>query len=687
MERHEEKATISQGHPGGFGAGRKRGGFGAGRKGGAILVWTLFLLFLSLAPLSPLIPAPMEARAQEGAEPDEQELVKMAQAMRQAGQVQFNFKNLDLVKFIRFMSELLGENILVDPSAKGSITIVSTRPVSLRESRQVMLSALEMNGLALQSEGGFSKIRSQSTGPSTDNMVRKGKAGPGYGEEYVVQVVPLEYVAAAYAQSAVSTALGGAVVFFPTETGNGAILSGKATLVQRAVSVLHALDVPDNLRDVHVVDLLYARPSVIAGYITQAGQSGASALTGVTAIGDDTRQKLVFVADRATAKEVKRLLIEMDVPAKSSGFYVYKLQNADATTVATQLTQVLTLANAALPERAGMIGTVVVPDVPTNSIILNVPQDQYVMMEQLIRQIDVQPKQILLRGLVAEVTLNKLNQAGIDWATWGGSIGGDALVAGQVVMGESGVPSAFLDWYRSLMTHEEIKYDDRGNSYKITEYDSKALLYSYVKLLNKYDAINVLSMPRLLCTDNKESTLQVGQVIPQLKGAVSDTSNPSAVQNSYEYKETGIILKVTPHVRSGTLVALDIDQTLEEVLTTTANATPTTAKRQVKTTVLVQDGQTIILGGLIKEAEKSMKNRVPGLSYIPLVGNLFTTTVKQKEKIDLMIFLTPYILESPQEASEITRQYMVSGDVPGNPEEDLVQKRLEELYRKAVKRN
>ncbi|HQF91340.1 MAG TPA: type II secretion system secretin GspD [Synergistaceae bacterium] len=678
MERHEKKATISQGHP---------GGFGAGRKGGAILAWALFLLFLPLAPLSPLIPAPMEARAQEGVEPDEQELVKMAQAMRQAGQVQFNFKNLDLVKFIRFMSELLGENILVDPSAKGSITIVSTRPVSLRESRQVMLSALEMNGLALQSEGGFSKIRSQSTGPSTDNMVRKGKAGPGYGEEYVVQVVPLEYVAAAYAQSAVSTALGGAVVFFPTETGNGAILSGKATLVQRAVSVLHALDVPDNLRDVHVVDLLYARPSVIAGYITQAGQSGASALTGVTAIGDDTRQKLVFVADRTTAKEVKRLLIEMDVPAKSSGFYVYKLQNADATTVATQLTQVLTLANAALPERAGMIGTVVVPDVPTNSIILNVPQDQYVMMEQLIRQIDVQPKQILLRGLVAEVTLNKLNQAGIDWATWGGSIGGDALVAGQVVMGESGVPSAFLEWYRSLMTHEEIKYDDRGNSYKITEYDSKALLYSYVKLLNKYDAINVLSMPRLLCTDNKESTLQVGQVIPQLKGAVSDTSNPSAVQNSYEYKETGIILKVTPHVRSGTLVALDIDQTLEEVLTTTANATPTTAKRQVKTTVLVQDGQTIILGGLIKEAEKSMKNRVPGLSYIPIVGNLFTTTVKQKEKIDLMIFLTPYILESPQEASEITRQYMVSGDVPGNPEEDLVQKRLEELYRKAVKRN
>ena len=126
---------------------------------------------------------------------------------------------------------------------------------------------------------------------------------------------------------------------------------------------------------------------------------------------------------------------------------------------------------------------------------------------------------------------------------------------------------------------------------------------------------------------------------------------------------------------------------MEEVLTTTANATPTTAKRQVKTTVLVQDGQTIILGGLIKEAEKSMKNRVPGLSYIPIVGNLFTTTVKQKEKIDLMIFLTPYILESPQEASEITRQYMVSGDVPGNPEEDLVQKRLEELYRKAVKRN
>lgn len=199
------------------------------------------------------------------------------------------------------------------------------------------------------------------------------------------------------------------------------------------------------------------------------------------------------------------------------------------------------------------------------------------------------------------------------------------------------------------MTHEEIKYDDRGEFAEITEYDGEALLYSYVKLLNKYDAINVLSMPRLLCTDNKESTLQVGQVIPQLKGAVSDASNPSAVQNSYEYKETGIILKVTPHVRSGTLVALDIDQTLEEVLTTTAN---TTHHRQAP-------GEDHGAGagwpdhhprGAHKRSGKVHEKSCPGALLHPPRGQPLHHHREAEGKDRPHDLLTPYILESPQEA-------------------------------------
>jgi len=158
------------------------------------------------------------------------------------------------------------------------------------------------------------------------------------------------------------------------------------------------------------------------------------------------------------------------------------------------------------------------------------------------------------------------------------------------------------------------------------------------------------------------------------------------VQNSYEYKDTGLILKVTPRVRSNNLVVLEIEQVVEDVLTSMASERPVTTKREIKTSITVEDGQTVILGGLMKEAEKSLRQRVPGLSYIPLVGNLFQRTVKQKEKVDLMVFLTPYIVEEPGELSAITQEVAESGDLQFSPHEDAVQKRFEQLYREAVKK-
>ncbi|NLX84988.1 MAG: hypothetical protein GXZ00_05175, partial [Synergistaceae bacterium] len=213
--------------------------------------------------------------------------------------------------------------------------------------------------------------------------------------------------------------------------------------------------------------------------------------------------------------------------------------------------------------------------------------------------------------------------------------------------------------------------------------DGKALIYTYIKMLNKFDAINVLSMPRLMCTDNMQSSLQVGQVIPQLKGALSDISNPRAVQNTYEYKDVGLILSVTPHVRSGNLVALEIEQRVEDLLTTMGSPTPVTSKREVKTNVLVANGDTIIIGGLIREAEKVLKNRVPFFSYIPLIGNLFKSSEKQREKVDLMIFLTPYILEDPKAASDMTYSIINDGQELSLAEKGTIRKNYDD-YQKSV---
>jgi general secretion pathway protein D len=184
-----------------------------------------------------------------------------------------------------------------------------------------------------------------------------------------------------------------------------------------------------------------------------------------------------------------------------------------------------------------------------------------------------------------------------------------------------------------------------------------------------------------MCTDNLPSSLQVGQVIPQLTGQLSDMSNPSAMQSSYQYKDTGLILKVTPHVRSGNLVALEIEQTVEEVVSTSGSTTPVTSKRLIQTNVMVGNNETIILGGLIREVEKTLKNRVPGISYIPLIGNIFTSQERQREKVDLMVFLTPQIIETPSEASKATIEVTTGSDGLSDGELRTINKNYEEFLK------
>ena len=251
----------------------------------------------------------------------------------------------------------------------------------------------------------------------------------------------------------------------------------------------------------------------------------------------------------------------------------------------------------------------------TNSLILTASREQYAAIQAILGELDTQPKQVLLRGLIAEVNLTKLNSAGIDWAAWGGDVGNNLLMGGTAQLGATGVPPQFMQWFTEMTKKQEIHHDAHGNAITTTSIKGMGLVYAYIKMLNQFNAINVLSMPRLMCTDNMPSALQVGQVIPQLKGQLTDVSNPAAVQSSYEYKDTGLILKVTPHIRSGNLVALDIEQTIEEVLSTSGAATPVTSKRLIKTNVIVGNNETIILGGLIREVEKTLKNRVP--SRIP----------------------------------------------------------------------
>ena len=629
--------------------------------------------------------------AARAAEPDREELnlMQAANEMRASGRVQLNFKDVEIVKFLRFMSELLGENILVDPGITGTVSVVSPKAVTLNEAREVMLSVLEMNNLILEQMDGYSKVTPASGGAVTTGSVVKSDRSVAPGEAVIVQVVPLNYVKAGYVVSPLKTAIK-EIQVSPVGNGSSVLLVGKASLLNRAVSVIRALDAPDSIRAIKVVPLSYANAKLLEAQMNAMGKDASSKMAGLMAVADERTGRIVLIGSAQGLREAERVIKELDLPSRTENFHVYKLHNADAKTVAEQLSQILATAAKLSPDKEGGVPSTVVPDLPTNSLIFTASQEQYNSLKSILEQLDTQPKQVMLRGLIAEVSLNKLNSAGIDWAAWGGDIMGDAVVAGNVQLGNTGVPSDVQQLYQSLITREENVplYDNQGNymgNSTTTNTQGAGLMYAYIRLLNRFDAINVLSMPRLLCTDNLESSLQVGQVIPQLTGSLTNQTNTDSVTNSYEYKDVGLILTVTPHIRSGNLVALEIEQRIEELQTTTNNATPITSKREVKTSVLVANGQTVIIGGLIKEAEKELKNRVPFFSYIPLIGNLFKSTEKQREKVDLMIFLTPYIIETPEHASQVTDRIIRDGQELSEAERILIQRNNSD-YQKATRK-
>ncbi|MCD7877127.1 MAG: type II secretion system secretin GspD [Cloacibacillus porcorum] len=620
------------------------------------------------------------------AEPDQEELnlIQAAQEMRAAGRVQLNFKDLDMAKFIRFMSELLGENILVNPGVSGKVSVVSPKAVTLKEARQVMLSVLEMNNLSLQDMEGYSKVVPLSTGGTASNTVIKGDQSVDPSDTIMVQLVPLSYVKAGYVVSPLKTAIP-QIQVSPIGNGSAVLLVGKAALLSRAAGVIRAIDAPDSIRTIKVCALQYANAKLMEAQLNAIAKDASSKLAGMVSVSDERTKRIILVGSSQNIREAERIIKDIYVPSRTENFHVYRLKNADAKTVAEQLSQILAVAAKLSPDPKGAMPSTVVPDLPTNSLVFTASQEQYNSLKTILEQLDTQPKQVLLRGLIAEVSLNKLNSAGIDWAAWGGDLMGSMVGAANVQLGNTAVPSDVQQLYQSLMTEERVFTNQAGNAIgTVTETKGAGLVYAYVKLLNKFDAINVLSMPRLMCTDNLESSLQVGQVIPQLKGSLTNAANTDSVTNSYEYKDVGLILTVTPHIRSGNLVALEIEQRIEDLMTTTNSVTPITSKREVKTSVLVANGETVVIGGLIKEAEKELKNRVPLFSYIPLIGNLFKSQEKQREKVDLMIFLTPYILETPQHASKITNEIITDGQKLSEAERILMQRNNED-YRKSIK--
>ena len=432
---------------------------------------------------------------------DEQNLIEAAKAMKRSGLVQFNFKDMDLVRFVRFMSEVLDENIIVPPSVNAKITIISPHPVTIRESREIMLSTLQMYNFSLQNMGSYSIVRQGGVSPSP-NVVR-GRSGPGFGEETVTYIVPLDYVSVESVIPALQQSMGQALIALPVGNGRDIMLQGRATDVNKGVQLLRKMDTPQSARISRTFDIIYGDPSTVAAQLNAiAGTSGP--LQGLNAIADVPSKKVILVGSRSAIDQAARVIKELDVDSKIGDFHIYKLKNIDATIASEQVAKVLASTATMLGSDAAKFPATVVPDVATNSLIFAATQRQFDSLVPILDAIDIQPRQILLRGFIAEINVTNLENNGIDWSIVGGQMWDDLLLGGNMSLGEGSVPSTFMTWFNDLSKREEL-LDRNGSTYTVTNYNPMALMYATIDLLRRYNAVNILSVPRLMCTDNKES--------------------------------------------------------------------------------------------------------------------------------------------------------------------------------------
>ena len=320
---------------------------------------------------------------------EERNLVEAAKEMRRSGLVQFNFKDMDLVRFMRFMSEVLQENFIVPPNINSKITIISPHPVTVRESREIMLSTLQMYNLSLQNMGSYSVVRQGGNSPSPN--VYRGRSGPGFGEETVTYIVPIDYVTVESILPAIQQSFGPALMALPVGNGRDVLLQGRATDVRKGMELIRRLDTPQSARVTRTFELKYGDPATVAAQLNAiAGANGP--LQGLNAIADAPSKKVIVVGSVKAVDRATAIISDLDVDSKLGDFHIYKLKNIDATAASEQVAKVLASTATMLGADAAKLPATVVPDVATNSLIFAATQRQFDSLVPILDAIDVQPK-------------------------------------------------------------------------------------------------------------------------------------------------------------------------------------------------------------------------------------------------------------------------------------------------------
>ncbi len=574
--------------------------------------------------------------------------------------VSIDFNNVDINVFIKFISELTTKNFVVDQRVKGKVTIISPAKISVKEAYKVFESVLEVHGFTTVKAGEIIKIIPSPDARSKNIETRLKEEADSPEDKVVTQLIPLKYASPEEIKRLFAPLISKNSVILAYPPTNMLIVTDVYSNIKRLLSILNAIDVSGMGQELSVIPLEYANANEfvkILNSIFQSQRKPKAKVFGTTVkfVADERTNAIIVLASEVETTRIKKLIqmLDKETPRGKEKIRVYYLENAKAEDLAKVLQ--------ALPAKTGMAAkgkkaplfsqkVKITADKATNSLIIIGDKDEYLILEDIIKKLDIPRSMVYIESLIMEVNVDKDFRLGVQWFAGGKTeIGGKDAAFGGGFRSEVSMIPAPLTALPSLQGFSMGVFTDTITIGDIVFPNLAAIVQAY----RKDKDVHFLSTPQILTTDNEEATITVGKNVPFQTRSAASTGTET--YSSYEYRDVGITLKITPQISKDRLVRLNIFQEVTKLdeLATTSPDRPTTLKRTIETTVIVKDKSTVVIGGLIDDSFTKTTFKTPCLGDIPLFGMLFSSVSKAGEKSNLYVFLTPHVIENPAEAEAI----------------------------------
>jgi general secretion pathway protein D len=594
-----------------------------------------------------------------------------------------NYKDADLSQIIQAVAEVTGKNFIIDPRVNAKVTMLSATPMTPDQFYQAFLSVLQVYGYIAVPAGKVIKII-----PNTDQRQAPANDLPenvsSTSDEIVTQIVTTRNISAAQLVPILRPFVPpyGQLAAYPG--GNMLIISDRASNVNRLVRIIERMDQSGD-EPVEVIALHNASAADIVRVINSlnsGGQGGEAGGSAAKIVADERTNSILMTGEKGPRLKLRALILNMDTPLATGGdTQVRYLRYADAEKIADKLKGQATASAKAQggPPAAGAAGggssnvdasVTIWADVATNALIITAPPKIMKSLMAVIDKLDIRRAQVQVQAIIVEVDVNKSANIGVQWLLDGGNnygygvtnlpgSGTSIVDLAAAVLGVSGNTTTATTATTSSLSSATV---GTGATFALGKYNSSTGkgFAALVQALRSDGTSNIISTPSLITMNNEEAEVKVTQEIPLITGSYSSStasvSGTTSPFTTIQREEVGTILKVTPHINEGNSVQLKIEQEDSSPgAKLTDSADISTNKRSIKTTVLIEDGGVIVLGGLMSDTVTESEDRVPGLGAIPLIGNLFKSRSGSRQKKNLLVFIRPTIMRDA-EATESTSE-------------------------------